>query len=173
MTANDHCLLSVLLEDAPGALARVVGLFHQRGFNITTLTVAPTHQSKLSRVTISLVATQPQQVQIAKQLNKLVDVLKVKLHREQEEPLEREIAIIKYDAVQPHHREEVMRLATVFEGSVIDISSKHLVLQVSGSRARIERCLEASQHLSVIEVVRSGTIAVSRSGGGRGRVLSA
>ena len=114
MTANDHCLLSVLLEDAPGALARVVGLFHQRGFNITTLTVAPTHQSKLSRVTISLVATQPQQVQIAKQLNKLVDVLKVKLHREQEEPLEREIAIIKYDAVQPHHREEVMRLATVF-----------------------------------------------------------
>ena len=171
-TAPAGCLLSLLLEDAPGALARVVGLFHQRGFNISTLSVAPTHQENLSRVTITLTATHEQQIQLSKQLNKLVDVLKVKLHRGEEEPLEREIALIKFDAAHPQHRDDIMRLATVFEARVIDMSSKHKVLQVSGSSKRIDRILEAADHLSVIEVARSGTIAVSRCGDGKGRALN-
>lgn len=153
--------LSVLLENESGALSRVVGLFSQRGFNIESLTVAPTDDETLSRMTI--VAKGDEQVleQIEKQLHKLIDVFKV-INLSHCEHVEREILLLKVRAVGST-REELKRMTDIFRGQIIDITPKIYTIQLSGTSEKLNAFIEAVKaETTVIEIVRSGLISLSR-----------
>ncbi|QIM63199.1 acetolactate synthase small subunit [Pasteurellaceae bacterium Orientalotternb1] len=153
--------LSVLLENESGALSRVVGLFSQRGFNIESLTVAPTEDPSLSRMTI--VAQGDEQVleQIEKQLHKLIDVFKVS-NLSSVEHVEREVLLIKAKAVGSA-RDELKRMADIFRGQIVDITPKQYTIQLSGTSEKLNAFIEAVQaETAIIEIVRSGVISLSR-----------
>lgn len=153
--------LSVLLENESGALSRVVGLFSQRGFNIESLTVAPTDDPSLSRMTI--VAQGDEQVleQIEKQLHKLIDIFKV-INLSHCEHIEREVLLLKVRAVGSV-RDELKRMADIFRGQIVDITPKQYTIQLSGTSDKLNAFIEAVKaETTVIEIVRSGVISLSR-----------
>lgn len=153
--------LSVLLENESGALSRVVALFSQRGFNIESLTVAPTDDPSLSRMTI--VAQGDSQVleQIEKQLHKLIDVFKV-INLSEFEHVEREVLLVKVRATGSS-RDELKRMADIFRGQIVDITPKQYTIQLSGTSEKINAFIEAiQQETTIIEIVRSGVISLAR-----------
>lgn len=153
--------LSVLLENESGALSRVVGLFSQRGFNIESLTVAPTDDPSLSRMTI--VANGDEQIleQIEKQLHKLIDVFKV-TNLSHCEHVEREVLLIKVRA-SGSARDELKRMADIFRGQIVDITPKQYTIQLSGTSEKLNAFIVAIQaETTIIEIVRSGVISLSR-----------
>ncbi|MCK3656994.1 acetolactate synthase small subunit [Pasteurellaceae bacterium Macca] len=153
--------LSVLLENESGALSRVVALFSQRGFNIESLTVAPTDDPSLSRMTI--VAQGEEQVleQIEKQLHKLIDVFKV-TNLSHCEHVEREVLLLKVRATGSV-RDEIKRMADIFRGQIVDITPKQYTIQLSGTSDKLNAFIEAVQgETTIIEIVRSGIISLSR-----------
>lgn len=153
--------LSVLLENESGALSRVVGLFSQRGFNIESLTVAPTDDPSLSRMTI--VAQGDAQVleQIEKQLHKLIDVFNVS-NLSDHEHIEREVLLIKVRA-SGSTRDELKRMADIFRGQIVDITPKLYTIQLSGTSEKLNAFIEAVKAEStIVEMVRSGVISLSR-----------
>lgn len=153
--------LSVLLENESGALSRVVGLFSQRGFNIESLTVAPTDDPSLSRMTI--VAQGDEQVleQIEKQLHKLIDIFKV-INLSHCEHIEREVLLLKVRAVGSV-RDELKRMADIFRGQIVDITPKQYTIQLSGTSDKLNAFIEAVKaETTIVEIVRSGVISLSR-----------
>lgn len=153
--------LSVLLENESGALSRVVGLFSQRGFNIESLTVAPTDDPSLSRMTI--VAQGDEQVleQIEKQLHKLIDIFKV-INLSHCEHIEREVLLLKVRAVGSV-RDELKRMADIFRGQIVDITPKQYTIQLSGTSDKLNAFVEAVKaETTIVEIVRSGVISLSR-----------
>lgn len=153
--------LSVLLENESGALSRVVGLFSQRGFNIESLTVAPTDDPSLSRMTI--VAQGDEQVleQIEKQLHKLIDIFKV-INLSHCEHIEREVLLLKVRAVGSV-RDELKRMVDIFRGQIVDITPKQYTIQLSGTSDKLNAFIEAVKaETTIIEIVRSGVISLSR-----------
>ncbi|OOS00624.1 acetolactate synthase small subunit [Haemophilus paracuniculus] len=153
--------LSVLLENESGALSRVVGLFSQRGFNIESLTVAPTDDETLSRMTIVAKGDEKVLEQIEKQLHKLIDVFKV-INLSHCEHVEREILLLKVRAVGST-REELKRMTDIFRGQIIDITPKIYTIQLSGTSEKLNAFIEAVKaETTVIEIVRSGLISLSR-----------
>ncbi|WP_373777366.1 acetolactate synthase small subunit [Glaesserella sp.] len=153
--------LAVLLENESGALSRVIGLFSQRGFNIESLTVAPTDDPSLSRMTI--VAQGDEQVleQIEKQLHKLIDVFKV-INLSYCEHIEREILLLKVKAVGSV-RDELKRMVDIFRGQIVDITPKQYTIQLSGTGDKLNAFIEAvTAETSIIEIARSGLISLSR-----------
>jgi len=157
-------IISILMENESGALSRVAGLFSARGYNIESLSVAPTNDETLSRLT--LVTRGDDQIieQIVKQLNKLVDVVKVQDMVEAPH-IERELMLIKLQAVGPN-RDEVYRLAEIFRGQIIDVNDTSYTIQVTGPGHKLDAFVEALGAIPVIEVVRSGALGISR--GARG-----
>ena len=154
-------ILSVLLENESGALSRVVGLFSQRAFNIESLTVAPTDDPTLSRMTIEAVGDAQVWEQIEKQLHKLVDVFKVSNLSEQEH-IVREIVLAKVRAVGSS-RDEIKRLADIFRGQIVDVTPKSYTIQLSGTKDKIDAFIFAlKEETTLLEIVRSGLISVSR-----------
>ena len=154
-------ILSVLLENESGALSRVVGLFSQRGYNIESLTVAPTEDPTLSRMTIQTVGDEKVLEQIEKQLHKLVDVLRVS-ELGQGPHVEREIMLVKVKA-EGAQREEVKRCADIFRGQIIDVTATLYTLQLTGTSEKLDACLSALRAVTAIaEVVRSGVVGASR-----------
>ncbi|MDG6896342.1 MULTISPECIES: acetolactate synthase small subunit [Volucribacter] len=154
-------ILSVLLENESGALSRVVGLFSQRAFNIESLTVAPTDDPTLSRMTIEAYGDEQVLEQIEKQLHKLVDVFKV-MNLSDCEHIEREVMLLKIRA-QGATRDEIKRLADIFRGQIVDVTTKSYTIQLSGTKDKLDAFIAAvKQETSVIEVVRSGLISLSR-----------
>ncbi|AGO16563.1 acetolactate synthase small subunit [Glaesserella parasuis] len=154
-------ILSVLLENESGALSRVVGLFSQRGFNIESLTVAPTDDPSLSRMTI--VAQGDEQVleQIEKQLHKLIDIFKV-TNLSHCEHIEREVLLLKVRAVG-NTRDEIKRMADIFRGQIVDITPKQYTIQLSGTSDKLNAFIETVKaETTVIEIVRSGVISLAR-----------
>lgn len=154
--------LSVLLENESGALSRVIGLFSQRGFNIESLTVAPTDDPSLSRMT--LVAQGDEQVleQIEKQLHKLIDVFKV-INLSYCEHVEREVLLLKVRAVGSS-RDEIKRMADIFRGQIVDITPKQYTIQLAGTSEKLNAFIEAVKaETTIIEIVRSGVISLARS----------
>ncbi|MDP0269502.1 acetolactate synthase small subunit [Glaesserella parasuis] len=154
-------ILSVLLENESGALSRVVGLFSQRGFNIESLTVAPTDDPSLSRMTI--VAQGDEQVleQIEKQLHKLIDIFKV-TNLSHCEHIEREVLLLKVRAVG-NTRYEIKRMADIFRGQIVDITPKQYTIQLSGTSDKLNAFIETVKaETTVIEIVRSGVISLAR-----------
>lgn len=153
--------LSVLLENESGALSRVVGLFSQRGFNIESLTVAPTDDPTLSRMTIVAKGDEAILEQIEKQLHKLIDVFKVS-NLSSTDHVEREILLIKVRATGSS-RDELKRMADIFRGQIVDITPKLYTIQLSGSSEKLNAFVEAvKQETTVVEIVRSGVISLSR-----------
>ena len=153
--------LSVLLENESGALSRVVGLFSQRAFNIESLTVAPTDDPTLSRMTIVAQGEEGILEQIEKQLHKLIDVFKVS-NLSQTEHVEREIMLLKVRATGSS-RDELKRMVDIFRGQIVDITPKLYTIQLSGSSEKLNAFIETvKQETSVEEIVRSGVISLSR-----------
>ncbi|WP_394203738.1 acetolactate synthase small subunit [Shewanella waksmanii] len=154
-------ILSVLLENQPGALSRVVGLFSQRGYNIESLTVAPTDDATLSRLNITLEADEAVLEQIEKQLHKLIDILKVANITESSH-IEREIALVKVKA-KGAAREEVKRTTDIFRGQIVDVTSELYTIQLTGTTDKLDACIAALAEMTkVIEVSRSGVVGLCR-----------
>ncbi|MCL1094277.1 acetolactate synthase small subunit [Shewanella kaireitica] len=154
-------IICVLLENQPGALSRVVGLFSQRGYNIETLTVAPTEDKTLSRLTIAVNADEAVLEQIEKQLHKLIDVLKVSNITESAH-IEREVALIKVKA-KGEYREEVKRLADIFRGQIVDVTQSLYTVQLIGTSEKLDACIAALTDVTkVVEISRSGVVGLAR-----------
>ena len=154
-------ILSVLLENESGALSRVVALFSQRAFNIESLTVAPTDDPTLSRMTIETYGDEQVLEQIEKQLHKLVDVFKV-INLSDCEHVEREVMLLKIKAVGAV-RDEIKRLADIFRGQIVDVTTKSYTVQLTGTKDKLDAFVSAvKEETSVIEIVRSGLISLSR-----------
>lgn len=153
-------IISVLMENEPGALSRVVGLFSQRGYNIESLNVAPTEDSSLSRLTLTTIGDDRTIEQITKQLNKLIDVVKLVdltegLH------IERELMLVKVRATGAQ-RAEIKRCTDIFRGQVIDVGPSVYTLQITGTAGKLDSFLEAVGDAAVLEVVRSGVSGIAR-----------
>ena len=153
-------IISVLIENEPGALSRVIGLFAQRNYNIETLTVAPTEDSTLSRLTLSTLAGDEQVEQITKQLNKLIEVVKL-VDLTEGEHIERELMLIKLKATGAQ-RAEVKRTSDIFRGQIIDVTQSTYTIQLTGTSEKLDAFLRAIPESSVMEVVRSGVSGLSR-----------
>ncbi len=153
-------ILSLLMENAPGALSRVVGLFSQRGYNIETLTVAATEDVSLSRLTLTTICDDETIEQITKQLNKLIDVVKL-VDLTEGAHIERELMLIKIRATGPA-REEIKRTADIFRGQIVDVSSSLYTIQLIGTQQKLDAFIEAVKDANVLEVVRSGVSGIAR-----------
>lgn len=154
-------VLSVLLENESGALSRVVGLFSQRAFNIESLTVAPTDDPTLSRMTIEAVGDEKALEQIEKQLHKLIDVFKV-INLSEHEHVEREVMLLKVRATGPS-RDEIKRLADIFRGQIVDVTTKSYTIQLAGTKDKLNAFVAAiTEETSILEIARSGLISLSR-----------
>jgi acetolactate synthase-1/3 small subunit len=153
-------IIAVLLENESGALARVVGLFAQRGYNIDSLTVAATEDPTMSRLT--LVTRGDDQVieQITKQLHKLIEVVKL-VDLSESAHIERELMMVKVKA-SGEQREEVKRNADIFRGQIIDVSPTTYTIQVVGTSEKLEAFIEALSGTQILETVRSGVSGISR-----------
>jgi acetolactate synthase-1/3 small subunit len=148
------------MENESGALSRVAGLFSARGYNIESLTVAPTDDESLSRMTLVTSGTDEIIEQISKQLNKLVDV--VKLVDLTESPhIERELMLIKVEAVADT-REEVVRLVDIFRGRIVDVTDTSYTVEITGNGDKLDAFVQALSSISILEVVRSGLLGISR-----------
>ncbi|QSX31448.1 MULTISPECIES: acetolactate synthase small subunit [Shewanella] len=154
-------IISVLLENQPGALSRVVGLFSQRGYNIECLTVAPTDDPTLSRMNITVAADEMVLEQIEKQLHKLIDVLKVSNITEAAH-IERELALVKVKA-QGELREEIKRTADIFRGQIVDVTAQLYTIQMAGTSEKLDAFIAALGEVTkVVEVSRSGVVGLAR-----------
>ena len=153
-------VISVLMENEPGALSRVVGLFSARGYNIETLTVAPTEDATLSRLTVVTVGSDDVIEQITKHLNRLVDVVKV-VDLTEGPHIERELMLIKVRAVGKE-REEVKRMADIFRGRIIDVTDKSYTIELTGVQEKVQAFLEALDRSAILETVRTGVSGIGR-----------
>ncbi len=161
-TGRKH-ILSILVENKPGVLTRISGLFARRGFNIDTLSVGPTDDEHLSRITLTLDGAMHPIDQVTKQLHKLVNVIKIR-DLEPDDTLARELAMFKI-AVDGATRAEVMQLTEIFKGKILDVTKRSLIVEVVGSAAKIADFEKLVRPFGLVEMVQTGEIAVSRGRG--------
>jgi len=153
-------IISILIENESGALSRVSGLFSARGYNIESLTVAPTEDPSLSRMTIISVGSEDIIEQITKQLNKLIDVVKV-VDLSEAAHIERELMLVKVRATGKD-RDEMKRIADIFRGRIIDVTESTYVVELTGNTAKMSAFLDAIDRTLILETVRTGTCGIGR-----------
>ena len=153
-------IISLLLENESGALSRVAGLFSARGYNIESLTVSPTEDSTLSRMTIVTTGSDEVIEQITKQLNKLIDVVKV-IDLSDGDHIERELMLVKVRAVGKD-REEMKRMADIFRGRIIDVSDNTYTIELTGDGAKLDAFIKSLDQGAIIETVRTGASGIGR-----------
>jgi acetolactate synthase-1/3 small subunit len=153
-------IISILIENEPGALSRVGGLFSARGYNIETLTVAPTEDRSLSRMTIVTSGSDDVIEQITKHLNRLIDVVKV-VDLIETPYIERELMLIKVRAVGKE-REEMKRMADIFRGRVIDVTDKSYTIELTGDGTKLDAFIDALDATAILETVRTGSSGIAR-----------
>lgn len=153
-------IISILLENEPGALSRVVGLFSQRGYNIDTLTVAPTEDQTLSRLTLTTAGDDRVIEQITKQLNKLIDVVKL-VDLTDGAHIERELMLVKVKAVGAQ-RAEVKRTVDIFRGQIVDVGPAVYTIQLAGTSDKLDAFVAALGDAAMLEVVRTGVCGLAR-----------
>lgn len=158
-TGRKH-ILSILVENKPGVLTRVTSLFARRGFNIDTLSVGPTDDDHISRITITLDGANHPIDQVTKQLHKLVNVLKIR-DLEPVDAVSRELAMFKV-AADGTHRAEILQLCEIFRGKVVDVTKRSIVVEVTGTVDKIEAFEQNVRPFGLIEMMRTGEIAISR-----------
>jgi acetolactate synthase-1/3 small subunit len=153
-------IIAVLLENEPGALSRVVGLFSARGYNIETLTVAPTEDASLSRMTIVTQGSEDILEQITKHLNRLIEVVKV-IDLTEAEYAERELMLVKVRAVGKD-RDEMKRMADIFRGRIIDVTERTYTIELTGDTRKLDAFLAALDRAAILETVRTGSCGIGR-----------
>ncbi|WP_241004416.1 acetolactate synthase small subunit [Conexibacter sp. SYSU D00693] len=158
-TGRKH-VLSILVEDKPGVLTRIAGLFARRGFNIDTLTVGPTDDDRISRITLTLDGALHPIDQVTKQLHKLINVLKIR-DLEPAETVARELAMFKV-AVDGQQRAEVLQICEIFRGKVVDVGKRSLIMEITGTTDKIDAFDRMVRPFGLVEMMRTGEIAISR-----------
>ena len=153
-------ILSILVDNEPGVLSRIAGLFSGRGFNIESLCVAETTDPRVSRITLVTMGDAPIIEQIEKQLNKLINVIKVH-ELSGKKYVQRELALIKIIA-KPEHRAEILRIVDIFRCKVVDIGPEHYTVEVTGDEGKMEAILNIFKPIGIKEVARTGIIALFR-----------
>ena len=166
-TVSTHTL-SVLVEDKPGVLARVASLFSRRGFNIQSLAVGATEQKDMSRMTIVVSVEDSPLEQITKQLNKLVNVIKI-VEQETDNSVDRELALIKVRA-DATTRSQVIEAVNLFRAKVVDVSTESLIIETTGTPEKLEALLRVLEPYGIRELVQSGVVSLSRGPRGIGTV---
>ncbi len=161
-TGRKH-VLSILVEDKPGVLTRIAGLFARRGFNIDTLTVGPTDDLSVSRITLTVDGALHPIDHVTKQLHKLINVLKIR-DLEPRDTVSRELALFKIAADGPQ-RAEVLQVCEIFRGKVVDVGRRSVIVEVTGTTDKIEAFEAMARPLGLIEMMRTGEIAISRGRG--------
>ena len=161
-TGRKH-ILSILVENKPGVLTRIAGLFARRGFNIDTLAVGPTDDETVSRITLTLDGALHPIDQVTKQLHKLVNVLKIR-DLEPRETLARELAMFKVSA-DGAARAEVMQICEIFRGKVVDVTKRSLVIELTGTCDKVDAFEQLVRPFGLIEMARTGEIAIARGRG--------
>ena len=159
-TGRKH-ILSILVENKPGVLTRIAGLFARRGFNIDTLTVGPTDDPGVSRVTLTLDGALHPIDQVTKQLHKLVNVIKIR-DLEPDETVARELALFKIACTDGESRAQIMQFTDIFRGKVVDVSKRSITVEITGTDDKIEAFERMIRPFGLVEMVRTGEIAVSR-----------
>jgi acetolactate synthase-1/3 small subunit len=158
-TGRKH-VLSILVENKPGALTRITGLFARRGFNIDTLAVGPTDDDEVSRITLTLDGALQPIDQVTKQLHKLVNVLKIR-DLDPEETVARELALVKI-AAEGTNRAEVMQLCDIFRAHIVDVSRRTVVVEITGTHEKLEAFERLVRRFGLVEMARTGEIAIAR-----------
>jgi acetolactate synthase-1/3 small subunit len=153
-------IISLLMENEAGALSRVAGLFSSRGYNIESLTVAATEDPTLSRMTLVTAGSDDVIEQITKQLNKLIEVVKV-VDLSDGDHIERELMLMKVRAVGKD-REEIKRMADIFRGRIIDVTDKSYTIELTGTGSKLDAFLEGMERSSILETVRTGASGIGR-----------
>ena len=161
-TGRKH-VLSILVENKPGVLTRIAGLFARRGFNIDTLTVGPTDEDRLSRITLTVDGALHPIDQVTKQLHKLVNVLKIR-DLEPGDTVARELALFKV-AVDGVQRAEVMQICEIFRGKVVDVTKRSIIVEITGGNDKVEAFERMLRPFGLIEMMRTGEIAINRGRG--------
>jgi acetolactate synthase-1/3 small subunit len=161
-TGRKH-ILSILVQNRPGVLTRIAGLFARRGFNIDTLAVGPTDDPAVSRITLTVDGAKHPIDQVTKQLHKLVNVLKIR-DLEPEDAVARELALFKV-ACDGGSRGEVMQISEIFRGKVVDVGRRSVVIEVTGTDDKIEAFEALVRPFGLVEMVRTGEIAIARGRG--------
>ena len=159
---RDRHTLSVLVENKPGVLARIAGMFSRRGFNIDSLAVGPTEDPRVSRMTIVVQIETPQLEQVIKQLNKLINVLKI-VELEPQASVGREMQLVKVTAEQ-EARSQIIELCDVFRGKIVDVDHDSMTVEASGSPDKLDAMLDLLSPFGIREMVRTGQIALARGG---------
>ena len=160
-TDNQRYTVGILVQNVPGVLARIVGLFSGRGYNIETVTAAETNEPGFTRITLVTTGDQRVLSQIIKQLNKLVNVIKVYDFSETEF-VDREMALIKVRAEAPT-RAEVLRISDIFRAKVVDVSPHYYTLEVTGNYSKISAIMELLGQIGIVEIARTGKVALARA----------
>jgi len=158
-TGRKH-ILSILVENKPGVLTRIAGLFARRGFNIDTLAVGPTEDERISRITLTLDGAVHPIDQVTKQLHKLVNVLKIR-DLEPNETLARELALFKVSADGPA-RAEVMQICEIFRAKIVDVTRRSIIAEVTGTCDKVDAFEQLLRPFGLVEMARTGEIAISR-----------
>ena len=153
--------ISVLVENKFGVLTRVAGLFSGRGYNIDTLNVGPTHDPSLSRMTIVTTGDDATVEQICKQLDKLIDVVKVIDYR-RGDYIDRELVLVKVKA-EPQNRAEICQMAELFRAKVVDVQPGSLVIEITGAEGKIEKFLMLMKDFGIVDLTRTGQVAIPRA----------
>lgn len=159
-TGRKH-ILSILVENKPGVLTRIAGLFARRGFNIDTLAVGPTDDPTLSRITLTLDGAMHPIDQVTKQLHKLVNVIKIR-DMEPDATVAREMALFRINAAV-ENRQEIMQFAEIFDAKIVDVSRRSLTIEVTGSQEKIDSFENMVRPHGLIEMARTGEVAISKS----------
>jgi acetolactate synthase-1/3 small subunit len=162
-TGRRH-VLSILVENKPGVLARIAGLFARRGFNIDSLAVGPTDDESMSRITLTVDGAAHPIDQVTKQLHKLVHVIKIR-DLEPDERVARELALFKISCQDGESRAQVMQFTDIFRGNVVDVSKRSVTVEVTGTDDKVEAFEEMVRPFGLIEMVRTGEVAVARGRG--------
>ncbi len=157
---NEKHLLSILVDNEPGVLSRIAGLFSGRGYNIDSLNVAQTADPDVSRITMMTRGDNAIIEQIEKQLNKLINVITVN-NLTGKKHVQREFCLIKVHA-KPEHRAEILRIVDIFRCRVVDVGSDHYILEMSGDQGKIEAFMNLLQPMGIMETARTGALALSR-----------
>src|ERR671914_339129 len=165
-TGRKH-VLSILVENKPGVLARIAGLFARRGFNIDSLAVGPTDDTSMSRITLTVDGAAHPIDQVTKQLHKLVHVIKIR-DLEPSETVARELALFKISCQDGDARAQVMQFTEIFRGKTVDVSKRSVTVEVTGTDDKIEAFESMVRPFGLIELIRTGEIAVARRRGGAG-----
>jgi len=161
-------IITFLVEDRPGVFAKVTGLIRRRNFNIEKITVGPTHIEKVTRMTFLIKADEATLEQVVKQLNKMVEVLRI-TELKPKDCVIRELALIKISTSDQQERNEAMQFSNIFRGNILDVSPTSLTVEITGDSEKIDAFLELTKRFGIIEVARTGITALSRGSDPRPR----